>query len=58
MGPNPIQYLRMVAGDKLQEEIPPLEEDVQEEEDQRKITILRIRTKGMKIKEKCDVQHL
>jgi hypothetical protein len=33
MEPNPIQYLRMVAGDILQEEVPPLEEDVQEEED-------------------------
>jgi hypothetical protein len=33
MGPNPIQYLRMVAGDILQQHIPLLEEDVQEEED-------------------------
>jgi hypothetical protein len=31
MGPNPTQYPQMT--DILQEEIPPLEEDVQEEED-------------------------
>jgi hypothetical protein len=33
MGPNPTQYQQMVAGDISQEEIPPLEEEVQEEED-------------------------
>jgi hypothetical protein len=32
MGPNPTQYLQMIA-DILQEEIPPLGEDVQEEEE-------------------------
>jgi hypothetical protein len=31
MGPNPTQYPQMVAD--IQEEIPPLDEDVQEEED-------------------------
>ena len=55
MGPNPIQDLQMVAGDIPQEEIPPLEEDIEEEEDPEEDNDSELRTKGMKNKEKCDV---
>lgn len=36
MGPNPTQYPQMVAGDKRQGEIPPLEEDIQEEDNDKR----------------------
>jgi hypothetical protein len=58
MGPNSTQYPQMVAEDIPQETFHYWEKIYQKRKTQRKIMIQRLRTKGMKNKEKCDVQHL